>query len=215
MLPLADGLTLPASADLAGSQGQATGGGEITFTVQPLVEDEHGQWVYGPIVRRDGAAQLGSCRSTSRAVRPRPLVVTWWVDRPGDRRVEIGHLLRLPPERTTAGWTYVDLELDPIRHEDALEVGTTSTRTRCRTAGSVRTSGHRPRDPAQRMADRLRAGESVGVMSGRAARARLHTFTTSEADPDVLCVGVLVLLDHAFGRDTDWQNACSGAGTSS
>jgi predicted RNA-binding protein associated with RNAse of E/G family len=41
--------------------------------------------------------------------------VTWWVGDPADRRLEID--VSRAPEVTEAGWHYVDLELDPIRHE--------------------------------------------------------------------------------------------------
>lgn len=41
--------------------------------------------------------------------------VTWWVDDPHDRRVEVD--ICLPPQRTDQGWSFIDLELDPIRHE--------------------------------------------------------------------------------------------------
>lgn len=37
------------------------------------------------------------------------------VDDPADRRIELD--VCLPPERTAEGWRYVDLELDPVRHE--------------------------------------------------------------------------------------------------
>jgi Protein of unknown function (DUF402) len=42
--------------------------------------------------------------------------VTWWVDDPADGR---GRDRRVPAApRTDRGWSYVDLELDPVRHED-------------------------------------------------------------------------------------------------
>src|SRR5262245_16814473 len=44
--------------------------------------------------------------------------VAVWVDDPADRRLEID--VCLPPEREHDGWTYVDLELDPIRHESGI-----------------------------------------------------------------------------------------------
>ncbi len=48
-------------------------------------------------------------------LQPGPPSVTWWVDDPDDRRVEID--ICLPPMATTTGWSFVDLELDPVRHE--------------------------------------------------------------------------------------------------
>jgi predicted RNA-binding protein associated with RNAse of E/G family len=41
--------------------------------------------------------------------------VAWWVGDPADRRLEID--VCLPPELTDEGWRYVDLELDPVLHE--------------------------------------------------------------------------------------------------
>ena len=48
-------------------------------------------------------------------LRPDDPFVTWWVDDPQDRRVGID--ICLPPVRTPDGWSFVDLELDPVRHE--------------------------------------------------------------------------------------------------
>ena len=192
-------------------------GGDFTFTVQPLVEDEHGQWVYGPI----GSPWTAPHDSGTLPVDvialfdPDHWFVTWWVDRPGDRRVEID--ISLPPERTTAGWTYVDLELDPIRHED----GTVEVEDHDEYEDACRNGWISPEhaaialETAQRMADRLRAREEPWGDEGwrrlTRARARLHTFTTSEADPEVLA-RVRELLDDAFDdyADTDWQNALGG-----
>lgn len=41
--------------------------------------------------------------------------VTWWVDDPADKRIEIDVCLQ--PVETPTGWSFVDLELDPVRHE--------------------------------------------------------------------------------------------------
>jgi hypothetical protein len=41
--------------------------------------------------------------------------VTWWVDDPSDPRIEID--ICLAPLRTPTGWSFVDLELDPVRRE--------------------------------------------------------------------------------------------------
>ncbi len=41
--------------------------------------------------------------------------VAVWVDDPADRRLEID--VCRPPLRESDGWSYIDLELDPIRHE--------------------------------------------------------------------------------------------------
>jgi hypothetical protein len=44
--------------------------------------------------------------------------IAWWVDDPRGRRVSVD--VCLPPARTAQGWTFVDLELDPVRHESGL-----------------------------------------------------------------------------------------------
>jgi predicted RNA-binding protein associated with RNAse of E/G family len=44
--------------------------------------------------------------------------VAWWVDDPTDKRLEID--VCLAPERTDDGWSYVDLELDPVRHANGV-----------------------------------------------------------------------------------------------
>lgn len=48
-------------------------------------------------------------------LRPGDPFVTWWVEDPRDRRVEVD--ICLPPVETADGWSFVDLELDPVRHE--------------------------------------------------------------------------------------------------
>ena len=42
--------------------------------------------------------------------------VAKWVDDPIDNRLEID--ICLPPKREHDGWSYIDLELDPVRHKD-------------------------------------------------------------------------------------------------
>ncbi|MGH3448311.1 MAG: DUF402 domain-containing protein [Nocardioidaceae bacterium] len=46
--------------------------------------------------------------------------VAWWVNDPDDRRLEID--VCLPPWSIEQGWSYVDLELDPVRHESNASV---------------------------------------------------------------------------------------------
>lgn len=48
-------------------------------------------------------------------LRPDDPFVTWWVDDPADRRIEVD--ICLPPIERPDGWSFVDLELDPVRHE--------------------------------------------------------------------------------------------------
>src|SRR5262249_42523500 len=46
------------------------------------------------------------------------LLVASWVDDPADRRLEID--VCLAPESEIDGWSYVDLELDPVRHRNGV-----------------------------------------------------------------------------------------------
>jgi len=48
-------------------------------------------------------------------LRPDRYWVAVWVDDPEDRRLEID--VCLPPQQESDGWSYIDLELDPVRHE--------------------------------------------------------------------------------------------------
>jgi hypothetical protein len=93
-------------------------GGTSSYELAVVGDDEHGTWLLGRI----GAPWTGP---RDRGVLPFDVLVllaaerpwvTWWVDDPSDRRVEID--VCLPPEPTDHGWSYVDLELDPVRHED-------------------------------------------------------------------------------------------------
>lgn len=92
-------------------------GGVFWFDLQPVVDDSDGVWLRGPVGSPWGAPH--DCGTL-----PVPVVVllasgrpwvAWWVGDPADRRLEID--VCLPPERTAAGWRYVDLELDPVLHE--------------------------------------------------------------------------------------------------
>jgi hypothetical protein len=98
-------------------------GGLFTFEMLAIDEDDDGAWVFGPV---------GSCWTRPEEsgtlsfpvlglFRPGEWFVSWWIDRPEGRRVEAD--VCLPPERLDDGWSYVDLELDPVRHEpDRVEV---------------------------------------------------------------------------------------------
>jgi len=91
-------------------------GGIFSYDVQVLVEDEYGVWLYAPkgsswkAPHDEGALPFGVLLLLSKD----SYWVAWWVDDPADRRLEIDVCLR--PERVHDGWTYVDLELDPVRH---------------------------------------------------------------------------------------------------
>lgn len=93
-------------------------GGLWWFDLRVVADDADGTWLIG-----DPGARWGAPHDTGEV--PFPFVVlvapdrpwaTWWVAEPGDPRVEID--VCLPPERTERGWTYVDLELDPVLHVD-------------------------------------------------------------------------------------------------
>jgi predicted RNA-binding protein associated with RNAse of E/G family len=47
---------------------------------------------------------------------PKSYWIAWWANDPRDRRVAID--ICLPPDRTPDGWSFVDLELDLVRHEN-------------------------------------------------------------------------------------------------
>ncbi|GGN94613.1 hypothetical protein GCM10010112_84150 [Actinoplanes lobatus] len=91
-------------------------GGVYWFDLRHVAEDEDGTWLFGPV----GSAWEAP---HDRGALPVPVMVllrsdrpwaAWWVDDPADRRLEID--VCLPPEATSTGWRYVDLELDPVWH---------------------------------------------------------------------------------------------------
>jgi hypothetical protein len=85
-----------------------------------LAEDDFGMWLQVPA----GTVMQGPVTSGEFEFDCAVLVddvhqwVAWWVDDPGGRRVSVD--VCLPPARTAQGWTFVDLELDPVRHESGL-----------------------------------------------------------------------------------------------
>jgi hypothetical protein len=92
-------------------------GGVHWYGFQPIAQDGDGTWLWGPV----GSPWQAPHDDGTSAV---PVLVwlatgrpwaAWWVDEPADRRLEID--VCLPPEPTADGWRYVDLELDPVRHE--------------------------------------------------------------------------------------------------
>ncbi|WP_130336318.1 DUF402 domain-containing protein [Micromonospora kangleipakensis] len=87
------------------------------FDLEQLLQDRDGTWLRGRSGSPWGAPH-------DRGVLAVPVVVliapsrpwvAWWVDDPADRRLEID--VCVPPTRTEAGWRYIDLELDPVLHE--------------------------------------------------------------------------------------------------
>jgi hypothetical protein len=80
--------------------------------------DEFGTWLFAP----QGAAWQAPHDSGRLPfdvlvlLAPARPYVAWWCNDPHGRRLEID--VCLPPEPVTDGWSFVDLELDVIRHED-------------------------------------------------------------------------------------------------
>jgi hypothetical protein len=92
-------------------------GGIYRFDFQQVAEDEDGTWLCGPIGSAWEAPHDSGALPVAVLVwlAPGRPWAAWWVDDPGDRRLEID--VCLPPERVEGGWRYVDLELDPVWHE--------------------------------------------------------------------------------------------------
>jgi hypothetical protein len=88
------------------------------FVVEALMEDEFGVWLYVPTGSAwEAPHDTGKLPfDVLTLIQPDRHWVTWWVDDPADRRLEID--VCLPPQREPEGWSYIDLELDPVRHED-------------------------------------------------------------------------------------------------
>jgi hypothetical protein len=92
--------------------------GIFTFDFRPVAEDGFGVWLHSP---RGSAWEAPHDVGTMpfdvlMLLNPDRWWVALWVDDPGNKRVEID--VCLVPIRESDGWTYVDLELDPVRHED-------------------------------------------------------------------------------------------------
>ncbi|WP_084597900.1 DUF402 domain-containing protein [Micromonospora chokoriensis] len=97
-------------------------GGVFWFDLELVGQDRDGTWLRGPVGSPRGAPHDSGTLSMPVIVlltAGRPWVA-WWVGDPTDRRLEID--VCLPPERTEAGWRYIDLELDPVLHERDLRV---------------------------------------------------------------------------------------------
>lgn len=92
-------------------------GGVFEFDMQFVAEDADGIWLaytQGATWRapHDTGTMPFDAVVLLRLGEP---FVTWWVDDPSDRRIEID--VCRPPVVTDAGWSFIDLELDPVRHE--------------------------------------------------------------------------------------------------
>jgi Protein of unknown function (DUF402) len=90
-------------------------GGMFSFDVRQLASDGFGEWLYAPTGSAWDAPHDAGTLSFDVVVlvRPRHWEVSWWIDEP-DRSVAVD--VCLPPERTADGWSFVDLELDAVRH---------------------------------------------------------------------------------------------------
>ncbi|MET7835703.1 DUF402 domain-containing protein [Micromonospora sediminicola] len=92
-------------------------GGVFWFDLRCVGQDRDGTWLRGPVGSAWGAPHDRGNLSVPVVVllaTGRPWAA-WWVGDPADRRLEID--VCRPPEVTEGGWRYVDLELDPVRHE--------------------------------------------------------------------------------------------------
>lgn len=91
-------------------------GGIFSFDARFLAEDARGEWLYLPTGSTwEAQHDAGTLPfDVLVLIRPSEWFVSWWVDDQMDRRVELD--ICLPPERTDDGWSFVDLELDCVRH---------------------------------------------------------------------------------------------------
>ncbi len=97
-------------------------GGVYDFEVDEVGDDEHGVWLHGaPGARWTAPHDAGTLDfAVLVLVAPDRPFVAWWVDDPHDRRIEID--VCCAPSRVVDGWEFVDLELDPTRHESGVVV---------------------------------------------------------------------------------------------
>jgi hypothetical protein len=83
-----------------------------------ITEDRHGAWLFlrtgRPWHTQNDTGELPF--DVVVLLAPDRWLVTWWCDDPADRRLELD--VCLPPVQGDAGWSFVDLELDPVRHEN-------------------------------------------------------------------------------------------------
>lgn len=92
-------------------------GGVFEFEMLAAEEDAAGVWLWYPTgslwraPHDAGTMPFDALLLVSTEVP----AVTWWVDDPSDRRIEID--ICLAPMATESGWSFIDLELDPLRHE--------------------------------------------------------------------------------------------------
>jgi hypothetical protein len=92
-------------------------GGVFEFDMQVALNDAEGTWLFYPVGCTWRAPHDSGTMPFNAIVlvAPGQPFVTWWVDDPSDRRIEID--VCLPPIESASGWSFIDLELDPVRHE--------------------------------------------------------------------------------------------------
>ena len=91
--------------------------GVFEFDMRVALHEPEGTWLFYPVGstwRAPHDTGTMPFNAVLLVTRDQPFV-TWWVDDPSDRRIEID--VCLPPIETASGWSFVDLELDPVRHE--------------------------------------------------------------------------------------------------
>lgn len=84
-----------------------------------LREDTHGLWLHSPKDSvhhiRNGERWIAPWNGVQLLPRDAPWWVAWFWDRPGSRWI-VGDICT-PAVKRDDGWSYIDLELDPIGHE--------------------------------------------------------------------------------------------------
>ena len=92
--------------------------GVFSLDVQLAAEDESGVWLHSVhgsnwTAPHDRGKVAFDCVLL---LSPERYWVSWWIDDPADKRLEID--VCLPPECGSDGWSYIDLELDIFQHDD-------------------------------------------------------------------------------------------------
>lgn len=136
-------------------------GGTYSFELRHVATDAHGTWLSfleGSAWRAPHDAGVITFDALVLLAEDRPFV-TWWADDPDDRRVEID--VCLPPTRTASGWSFVDLELDPVRYEADGRVEIQDEHELAASVGAgwmSETDARLARETAASMAEALRMG---------------------------------------------------------
>lgn len=137
-------------------------GGTYWFELRHVATDAYGSWLSflrGSAWRAPHDAGVVPIDALVLLAQDRPFI-TWWVNDPDDPRVEID--VCLPPTQTPSGWSFVDLELDPVRHEadGRVEIEDEDEFAASVDAGWMSdTDALLAREAAESMADVLRAGD--------------------------------------------------------